>query len=52
MTVPLDREEDAIGLTADTPEAVLLARADQQMVQSALERLLVQFRDFFQTSAA
>jgi len=45
MTVPLDREEDAIGLTADTPEAVLLARADQQMVQSALERLPVQFRE-------
>jgi RNA polymerase sigma-70 factor, ECF subfamily len=45
MTVPLDREEDAIGRTADTPEAVLLARADQQMVQSALERLPVQFRE-------
>jgi RNA polymerase sigma-70 factor, ECF subfamily len=45
MTVPLDREEDAIGPTADTPEALLLARADQQMVQSALERLPVQFRE-------
>ena len=45
MTVPLDREEDAIGRPADTPEAVLLARADQQMVQSALERLPVQFRE-------
>jgi RNA polymerase sigma-70 factor (ECF subfamily) len=45
MTVPLDREEDAVGLPADTPEAVLLARADQQMVQSALECLPVQFRE-------
>jgi len=45
MTVPLDREEDAIGQPADTPEAVLLARADHQMVQSALERLPVQFRE-------
>ena len=45
MTVPLDREEDAIGRSADTPEAVLLSRADQQMVQSALEGLPVQFRE-------
>jgi RNA polymerase sigma-70 factor (ECF subfamily) len=45
MTVPLDREEDATGRPADTPEAVLLARADQQMIQSALERLPVQFRE-------
>src|SRR5262249_36620128 len=45
MTVPLDREEDAIGQPADTPEAVLLARADHQMVQSALEGLPVQFRE-------
>jgi RNA polymerase sigma-70 factor, ECF subfamily len=45
MTVPLEREEDAIGRPAETPEAVLLARADQQMVQSALERLPVQFRE-------
>jgi len=45
LTVPLDREEDAIGQRADTPEAVLLARADQEMVRSALERLPVQFRE-------
>jgi RNA polymerase sigma-70 factor, ECF subfamily len=45
MTMPLDREEDAVGPPSDTPEAVLLARADQQMVQSALERLPVQFRE-------
>jgi RNA polymerase sigma-70 factor (ECF subfamily) len=45
MTVPLDREEDAIGRPADSPEAVLLARADQQMVRSALECLPLQFRE-------
>jgi RNA polymerase sigma-70 factor (ECF subfamily) len=45
MTVPLDREEDAVEPPADTPETVLLARADQQMVQSALELLPVQFRE-------
>ena len=45
MTLPLDREEDAVGRSSDTPEAMLLARADQQMVQSALERLPVQFRE-------
>src|SRR5262245_33754975 len=45
MTVPLDREEDAVGLPGNTPEAVLFARADQQMVQDALERLPVQFRE-------
>jgi RNA polymerase sigma-70 factor, ECF subfamily len=43
MTMPLDREEDAVGQPSDTPEAVLLARADQQMIQSALERLPVHF---------
>ena len=45
MTVPLYREEDAVGSPTDTPEAALLARADQQMLQSALERLPVHFRE-------
>jgi RNA polymerase sigma-70 factor (ECF subfamily) len=45
MTVPLDHEEDAIGLQSDTPEAALLAHADQQMVQGALERLPAPFRE-------
>jgi len=45
MTVPLEREEDAIGRPADTPEAVLLAHADQQMIQSALEHLPAPFRE-------
>jgi RNA polymerase sigma-70 factor, ECF subfamily len=45
MTVPLDREEDVIGQRTDTPEAVFLARADQEMVRSALEALPVPFRE-------
>jgi len=47
MTVPLDAEEDAAALpvTSDTPESVLLARSDQQLVQDALERLPVPFRE-------
>ena len=47
MTVPLDLEEDAaaLPLKSDTPESALLARADQQIVQDALERLPVQFRE-------
>ena len=45
VTVPLDCEEDAVRLPTDTPEAVLLARADQQIVQGALERLPIQFRE-------
>src|SRR5262249_41706019 len=45
MTVPLDREEDVVGRPTDTPEGALLALADQQMLQSALERLPVHFRE-------
>jgi len=45
MTMPLDREEDAVAPPSDTPEAVLLARAAQQIIQSALERLPVHFRE-------
>jgi RNA polymerase sigma-70 factor (ECF subfamily) len=44
MTVPLDREDPA-GRPADSPEATFLVRADQQMVQDALERLPVHFRE-------
>jgi RNA polymerase sigma-70 factor (ECF subfamily) len=45
MTVPLDHEEDVIGKRTDTPEAVFLARADQEMVRSALDALPVPFRE-------
>ena len=45
MTVPLDREEEVAGPSVSTPETALLAHADQEMLQSALERLQVQFRE-------
>src|SRR5258708_1844791 len=47
MTWPLDLEEDAalLPVTSDTPESMLLARADQQAVRDALERLPVPFRE-------
>jgi len=47
MTVPLDAEDDAalLPVTSDTPESVLLARADQQVVQNAIEQLPVAFRE-------
>ena len=47
MTEPLDFEEDAAMLpaAAETPESMLLAGADRQLVQDALERLPVQFRE-------
>jgi RNA polymerase sigma-70 factor, ECF subfamily len=47
MTEALDVEEDpaVLPVTSDTPESLLLARADQQAVQDALERLPVHFRE-------
>jgi RNA polymerase sigma-70 factor (ECF subfamily) len=47
MDVPLEDEEGEIDLpsTGDTPEGVLLAQADQQMVAAALEKLPVQARE-------
>lgn len=46
MTEPLEDEEDLASLaTADTPEAALLARADQQAVQEALARLPLAYRE-------
>jgi RNA polymerase sigma-70 factor (ECF subfamily) len=46
MTEPLDLEEENIVPTvSDTPESMLLARADQQLVQDALERLPLPFRE-------
>ena len=47
--VPIDAEEDGgAGLlppTEETPESLLLARADQQTIRSALEQLPVHFRE-------
>ena len=47
MTVPLDADDDALSLpvTPDTPESLLLARADRQFVQDALEQLPLPFRE-------
>lgn len=46
MTEPLDWEEGSnMPIEADTPETLLLARADRQLVQDALERLPVPFRE-------
>jgi RNA polymerase sigma-70 factor (ECF subfamily) len=45
MTEPLDLEEDALPAASDTPESVLLAQADRQLVQDALERLPVPLRE-------
>jgi RNA polymerase sigma-70 factor, ECF subfamily len=47
MTEALDLEDDrtALPVTSATPESLLLARADQQAVQDALERLPVPFRE-------
>ena len=47
MTVPLDPEEEAdvLPATSDTPESVLLSRADQQLVQEALGQLPLLFRE-------
>jgi RNA polymerase sigma-70 factor, ECF subfamily len=47
MTVPLDDEEGgaALPVTSDTPESILLARADRRGIQNALERLPVPFRE-------
>ena len=46
-TVPLDLEgdEEILPATQSTPESILLDRLDQQLVQQALDRLPVQYRE-------
>src|ERR1700757_3487307 len=44
-TVPLEDEDRELPDAADTPESTMLARADRQLVQHALERLPVPFRE-------
>jgi RNA polymerase sigma-70 factor (ECF subfamily) len=46
-TVPLESESDPqiLPATNDTPESVLLQRSDQQLVQDALGRLPVPYRE-------
>lgn len=45
--VPLDEDgnEEALPVAADTPESILLQRADGQLVQQALDQLPVPFRE-------
>lgn len=47
VTVPIDDEdhESALPAASHTPESEMLARADRQLVQNALERLPVPFRE-------
>src|SRR3989454_6825170 len=47
MTVPLstDGEETAILAPANTPEAILIERSNQQLVQGAIEQLPVHLRE-------
>jgi len=46
-TVPLDveGEEEILPATKETPESILLQRSDSQLVQQALERLPVLYRE-------
>jgi RNA polymerase sigma-70 factor (ECF subfamily) len=49
-TVPLDAEDNEeetniVAVTTDTPESLLLGRASQHAIQSALEELPVMFRE-------
>jgi RNA polymerase sigma-70 factor (ECF subfamily) len=45
VTVPIDDHESNLPDASGTPESEMLARADRQSVQSALERLPVPFRE-------
>jgi len=47
-TVPLDEEENeetALPTISETPESLLLAQADQEMIRAALEQLPLPFRE-------
>ena len=45
VTVPIDDEDLELPAASHTPESEILARADRQLVQNALERLPVPFRE-------
>jgi RNA polymerase sigma-70 factor (ECF subfamily) len=47
MTVSLDADEDGVDLAVEgaTPETILLERSSQQLLQSALDKLPVHFRE-------
>ena len=46
-TVPLelDNDQENVPTTSDTPESILLQRSDRQLVQQALGRLAVPYRE-------
>jgi RNA polymerase sigma-70 factor (ECF subfamily) len=44
-TAPLEEEEDALPPVLETPETVLLARVDQELLQVALEQLSPHHRE-------
>ena len=46
-TVPLDleSEQQSVPTVSETPESILLQRSDQQLVQEALSRLPVPYRE-------
>src|ERR1700704_6429143 len=47
MTVPLDTEEDGpeLAVESDTPETILFERANREVLQSAIDKLPVYFRE-------
>jgi RNA polymerase sigma-70 factor (ECF subfamily) len=45
QSAPLEEEEDALPPVSTTPESLLLARADQEQIQSALEQLPAHHRE-------
>ena len=47
MTVPLDPEEDGpeLAIESDTPETILLERANRELLQAAIDELPVYFRE-------
>lgn len=45
VTVPIDDEDLELPAASHTPESEILARADRQLVQNALERLPVPYRE-------
>ncbi len=45
VTVPIDDEDHELPAVSPTPESEMLARADLQLVQNALEQLPVSFRE-------
>ena len=45
QSMPLEEEDEALPPVADTPESLLLARVDHELIQSALEKLPAHHRE-------